>query len=396
MLIELFVGNKMKIVHLCLANFYIEGFGYQENLLPKFHKQMGYEVEVITSLFTFDENGKGCFLKKGGTYINEHGIKITRLEYKNKRLSKILRQYVGTYEAICESNPDIIFIHGCQFLDIKYVIKYVKRYPHVKVYVDNHADFSNSARNYLSNYILHRIIWRYCAHLIEPYTSKFYGVLPARVDFLKDVYNIPQEKIELLVMGADDEEVEKAKDENVRKLIRSKYNIKQNDFLIVTGGKIDNAKKQTLLLMEAIKRIKNENVKLLIFGSVINDLKDKFNSLVDGEKVQYIGWVHSSDSYKYFAAADLVVFPGRHSVFWEQVVGLGIPMVVKYWRGTTHVDLGGNCKFLYNDSADEIYEVLLSLINNKNEIFKMKEVAETKGMKYFSYKNIALKAIQKT
>ena len=89
---------------------------------------------------------------------------------------------------------------------------------------------------------MHKIIWRKFAHLIEPYTTKFYGVLPARVDFLKNVYKLPEEKVELLVMGADDEKVKEAKNPNVKKEIRKKYNIKPGDFLIVTGGKIDYAK----------------------------------------------------------------------------------------------------------------------------------------------------------
>lgn len=228
-----------------------------------------------------------------------------------------------------------------------------------------------------------------CAHQIEPYTTKFYGVLPARVDFLKEVYGIPEEKVDLLVMGADDEKVKEAKSENVRKVIRDKYHIKQDDFLIITGGKIDNAKKQTLLLMEAVKNIENKKVKLIVFGSVINELKEEVNKLADGEKIQYIGWINSEDSYKCFAASDLVVFPGRHSVFWEQVVGLGIPIIVKYWEGTTHVDIGGNCKFLHNDSVLEIREMISQIIHNPEEYRTMKGVAQTKGMDTFSYMNIA-------
>ena len=37
----------------------------------------------------------------------------------------------------------------------------------------------------------------------------------------------------------------------------------------------------------------------------------------------------SKDSYDYFEASDLVVFPGCHSVMWEQVTGQGKPMLVK-------------------------------------------------------------------
>lgn len=384
----------MKILHLCLANFYIDNYSYQENIIPKFHKNMGLEVEIIASLVSFDENGKGCLLKNGGSYINEYGIPVTRLEYKNSRISKKLRQYKGTYNEILKANPDIIFIHGCQFLDIKFVVDYVKQHPDVKIFVDNHADFSNSARTFLSKYILHSLIWRYCAHLVEPYTTRFYGVLPARVDFLKNIYKLPEEKVELLVMGADDEKVEEANNPDVKKEIRRRYDIESDDFLIITGGKIDQAKKQTLLLMQAVKEIERRDVKLIVFGSVVEELKAEVDRFLDTDKVQYIGWVNSEDSYRYFAAADLVVFPGRHSVFWEQVAGLGVPMIVKYWEGTTHVDLGGNVKFLYDDNKDEIKQIIESLICDKSEYSKMKKISAEEGLRKFSYFNIAKRSIE--
>lgn len=384
----------MKILHLCLGNFYIDNYSYQENMLSKFHKEMGLDVEIIASLVSFDENGKQCLLEGARQYTNEYGIPVTRLEYKNLIFSKRLRIYKGTYKAIELAKPDIIFIHGCQFLDIYQVVKYIKNNPHVKVYVDNHADFSNSARNFFSKNILHKIIWRHCAQIIEPYTTKFYGVLPARVDFLKDIYKVPEEKVDLLVMGADDGKVEEAKNIDLIQQIREKHGIKPGDFLIVTGGKIDNAKRQTLLLMKAVKRIKKENVKLIVFGSIIEELKEQVMELVDNDKIQYIGWINAEDSYKYFASSNLVVFPGRHSVFWEQVAGLGIPMVVKYWSGTTHVDLGGNCLFLYKDTIDEIYKVLINIIEDKNLYKKMRDIAEKEGMKHFSYRMISSSAIE--
>lgn len=379
----------MKILHLCLGNFYIDNFSYQENLLSKFHKKLGYDVEIIASTFTFDNSGKGYYTNIPKCYINKDGIFVTRL--KNKFIKK-LGIFMGTYEAIKKSNPDIIFIHGLQFLDIIHVIRYIKLNKNVKIFVDNHADFLNSATNWLSRNILHKLIWRLCAKMIEPYTIKFYGVLPARVDFLKNVYKIPEEKIELLLMGAEDEKVNIAKDPNIKKAIRSKYDIKEDDFLIMTGGKIDKNKWQTLLLMEAVKKISNSKVKLIIFGSVINELRDKFESLIDDEKIKYAGWISSDDSYNYFAASDLVVFPGKHSVFWEQVAGLGIPMIVKYLPGITHIDYGGNIEFLYNDSAIEIKDKIEKIIVDKNKYFKMKKRAEDISI-FFMYSKIAEKSL---
>ena len=385
----------MKVVHLCLASFFPDGYAYQENMLPKFHKQLGYDVEVIASRETFDEHGKAALYDGPRKYRNEFDIPVTRLDYKEPlKIYRKMRRYVGTEKALESANPDVLFIHGCQFLDIDKVVTYLRVHKGVTVYVDNHADFSNSATNWVSKNVLHKGIWKRCAHKIEPYTEKFYGVLPVRVDFLKNIYGLPAEKCELLVMGADDELVEKAKSSGARERIREQYGIKEDDFLIMTGGKIDQWKTQTLLLMQAVQNIKKDNVRLIVFGSVTQELMDQVKALADGTKVQYIGWVLSKDSYDYFEAADLVVFPGRHSVMWEQVTGQGKPMLVKDWPGTHHVDIGGNVRFLTKDSVEEIQEEIVRLLDNPDEYRKMKEVAESTGMKVFSYKDISERSIQ--
>ena len=161
----------------------------------------------------------------------------------------------------------------------------------------------------------------------------------------------------------------------------------------MTGGKIDSAKVQTLQLMEAVARIKEQRVKLIVFGSVTPELLEQVKNRCVENKVFYIGWVTSDESYKYFAAADLVVFPGRHSVFWEQVAGIGIPMLCKYWEGTTHVDLGGNVEFLKENSVTEIEEKIEELVACPEKYNMMKKAAIEKGMETFSYRKIAERAL---
>lgn len=383
----------MRITHLCYSGFADE-FSYQENLLSKYHKINGHEVSIITSTQTLDTNGNVKYLNQPIEYKNLDGITIIRLGFKRPiRISKKLRRLTGTYNAIAQTKPDVLFIHGCQFLDMKIVVKYIEKHPGIRVYVDNHVDFSNSARNWFSLNLLHKGLWRYTAQLILPYVNKFYGVLPARVEFLENIYKIPKEKIELLVMGADDEKVKEALDPKIRNEIREKYRIKEKDFLIMTGGKIDAAKKQTINLMKAINKLANPHVKLIVFGSIIPELKEEIEKQTS-QYAQYIGWVESKNTTRYYAAADLVVFPGRHSVFWEQVVGLGKPMICKSWEGTKHVDLGGNVIFLNEGSTEEIYNVISNLLNNYSLYVKMKTIAEKDGMQIFSYKNIAKRSIE--
>lgn len=385
----------MKILHICLTGPYTENLNYQENMLTKFQSENTNDrVYVIASQFFWNREGKvEKKLKK--TYINRNGVKIFRLSikrFKNKNVFfryKLFNDFENTVNSI---SPDIIFVHNLQFFDILKLIKYKKRNTNCRIIVDNHSDFSNSARNFISK-LFYLIVWRYIAKRINPYVEKFYGVLPARVDFLENIYGLPQKKCELLLMGADDEKVLEAQDPKERMNIRMKYGIDDNDFLLITGGKIDMWKKQTLFLMDAVASINNPKIKLIVFGSVSPDLKEDVRKRCIEHKIQYIGWLDAGDSYKYFASADLVVFPGRHSVFWEQVVGQGIPMICKYWEGTTHIDLGGNVLFIKEDSINEIASCIKKVINDNQLYKRMKTVAVDKGMKSFSYKKISDKSL---
>lgn len=379
----------MRILHIMLSCFYIDNFSYQENLLPKYHFQSGNEVKIVASNFTFNNNGEGVYLKGRHTYNNEFGISVVRVEFAKNIFSKLFKKYSNLQKELIKFNPDIIFVHGCQFLDLKKIVKYVKKNSNVKLFIDNHADFNNSGKNWLSKHILHGIIWKHLAHKALPYTKMFYGVTPARVDFLTDVYKLPKEKVRLLPLGADDEIVKKALNPAVKVEKRKLYNLSDKDFVIITGGKIDKNKSQIIDFMGTINKCDN-SAKLLVFGSVTEELKEKFDAQIS-DKVKYIGWKKSEEIYYEFAAADLVVFPGLHSVLWEQAVGMGKPCIFKYIKGFNHVDLGGNCLFFEKDDIEEYKLKVYEAIKN---IDKMKAIAEQKGIEIFSYSEIAKKSIE--
>lgn len=383
----------MRIVHLCLAGMITEGWSYQENMLIKYHMLMGHEVSVITTQWIRVEKRIEKIPKND--YTGEYGARYLRLPISNKdRINNRFKRFSGIEKALDDCDPEVLFIHGLQFPDSRKIAKYLSAHPGIVTYVDNHSDYSNSGKKWLSRNLLHKGLWRHCAHKINPYVKKFYGVLPVRVDFLRDVYKLPAEKCELLVMGTDDELAEKAKTSGARERIREKYGIAADDFLIMTGGKMDQWKTQTILLMQAIRNINRDHVKLIVFGSVSSELMDQVTALADGKQVQYIGWIQSKDSYEFFEASDLVVFPGRHSVLWEQAAGQGKPLIVKDWPGTHHVDLGGNVRFLYHDTVEEIQEEIERLIDDPEIFDRMVSVAQEKGMKAFSYKEIAKRAIE--
>lgn len=381
----------MKILHICVGGPYTDDWNYQENMLTKYQTREGHDVSLIAAKWAWGNSGKIKEVPECD-YVNGVGVRIYRLPIKgNKDVFYRYKRFIGFYETIEKVSPEVIFVHNVQFFDIDQIVRYAKTHK-VMIYADNHADFSNSARTFLAK-IFYKTIWRYYAQLIEPYTIKFFGVLPSRVVFLQDIYGLPKEKCELLVMGGDDELIDAAQKTEVKMDIRNRYRIKEDDFLIVTGGKIDKFKTQTLLLMQAVKSIQNPKVKLLVFGSVDDEYKEEILRLSEEKNISFVGFIQAEESYQYFASADLVVFPGRHSVYWEQVVAQGIPMLCKYWDGTTHVDIGGNVEFLMEDSTDLIKEKLLELIDNPVRYEDMKQKANGKGKEAFSYKTIARKSV---
>lgn len=91
-----------------------------------------------------------------------------------------------------------------------------------------------------------------------------------------------------------------------------------------------------------------------MFGTIAPEILDYINGLLKSPNVIFVGWLSADQILDYFIMADLIVFPGTHSVLWEQAVGTGTPTIYKYWDEMTHMDIGGNCMFLKEDSAEEI------------------------------------------
>lgn len=388
----------MQIVHVNIACFYIEGLGYQENILPRIHKQMGYDVTVITVQTCLGES----YAKLAGdrpvcSYYNKDGVEVVILpdnRVANKYQRMFVRRSNGLYEKLKEKSPDIIYIHGIQAFDILDVLRYKKKHPEIHLFADQHGDYYNMPVDTWKKYLYQRWIMGYIARKTAKLADRFWGVTPWRVDYLINVYKIPRNKVGLLVMGGDDNFIDLSRKKEYREQLCKELKFELDDFIIVTGGKIDRTKK-IHLLTEAVKRLPLR-CKLVIFGRPDEEMEPYFAQLPS--KICFIGWIPSDEAYRYFLASDLAVFPGTHSVLWEQSVACGLPGIFKHWPGMNHVDVGGNAILLDEPEEDTKYVDLLeqtisNLMDRNSDYEKMCWVAREKGVKEFSYKEIARKAI---
>lgn len=381
----------MKILHIAASAPYNDYWGYQDNLLPKYHKKLGHDVTIITTN-TMHKDGK-IVETDCADYVLNDGVRVIRLakkDYHQRALTNMnARLEIKKY--LDEIKPDFIFHHGLVSSTIFEAIEYKKKNPKCIIVQDNHLDYNIGRESKTWKDKIIRAFYRNINRKSTPYVSCVYGVTPWRKIYAEDFFKIPSNKTDVLIMGADDEKIDFINRDNIRKSIRQKYSVNDKDFLIVTGGKID-AKKKIHQLMKACENI--DNVKLLIFGQVLDDIKDEFNDLIkENGNIIYIGWINSDKVYDYFFAADLVFFPGQHSVLWEQACASKVPCVFEKWDGMEHVNNGGNSDFITPVTIKTIKEKINEL-NYTSKYYEMKAVAESQATDIYLYSNIAKKSLE--
>lgn len=356
---------------------------------------LGHEVEIVASTETYLSSGRLGYIKHS-SYINENGIPVTRIPYAGwlpKKISSKLRIYKGLAAILHRFKPEIIFLHDVQFLSVYTLRKYVKS-NQVVLIADSHTDFINSAKTWVSREILHKVIYRHCVKIIDPYIVKYFGTLPVRSKFLHDVYKIPKDKIDLLVFGADDSDYTIEDEPGIRLRRRKELNIDETDFVVITGGKIDR-RKNIHILLRALQNNPIPNVKVILFGKITDEVSNEIKeSIKNMPNLVYLSWLDSKSIYEVLMAADLAFFPGTHSVLWEQAVGVGLPCVFKKWELIDHVDVGGNCIFIEDATESSIINTLSKLIADKELYNMLKSKAKRLGPQKFTYSKIAAYSLQ--
>lgn len=380
----------MKIVHIAPNAPYNEGWSYQENLLPKYQKKIGHEV--ILYITNLEHKGGGLVKCPCTDSITADGFRVVRKEKRSSHyfLAMGILTEIDIYDDLVRERPDFIFYHGLIDATIFQVTQYKKKInPACVIVQDNHYDSNNGFNLHSLKGFIKRNL---CSHVFKSnmrYISKVYGVTPARKIYAQKVFGVPSQMSDVLIMGADDEELLAAKERNKRAQIRSRYSVKEEEFLIVTGGKIDRGK-NIHQLMKAVNEL--SGVKLIVFGNVYDDIKDEFDSELS-EKVHWVGFIPSRESYDYFMASDIVIFPGQHSVLWEQACAAKVPCAFNYINGLEHLNNGGNSIFIEDITVEGLKKAILSLLWTP-KYYRMKSAAQSDKTDIYLYSKIAQKSLE--
>ncbi len=308
----------MKICHICLCGYFSENYGYQDNLMVEENLKSGHDVSVITSQFKWGEKGKVIKENKSIRYYDD-GLVIYRIPFIFKKLHLInnkIRKYKNLFKTLNIIQPDIIFVHGLQFVDLQQVIKYKKKNRNVKLYGDNHASYHNSSQNFISKYLLHNTIYRYYIKKYQNYFKKIFNVTFDCEKYFIESYKVTENLHYLPLCG---KKVHHLDIENNRKKIRKELNIDDSTIVYIHAGKLEQDKK-TIETMKIFEKYNNNN-KMIIVGSVKENIRSEFETIINKSKnIIYIGWVTSDDLIKYLCASDIFVQLGSQSILFQQAI----------------------------------------------------------------------------
>lgn len=387
----------MNIVHIAPNAPYNDGWGFQENLLPKYHAKLGHRVTLIVT--NRMHTPEGIQETEPDSYRSRDGFDVITLpyvRYPERHMTNVFAK-LDVYGLLQQLEADFVFYHGLLSATIFDVIRYRKARTGnglpCWVVQDNHLDYNigNVPKTFKQKLL--RTYYRLLNSRSQRHIDRIYGVTPWRKQYAEDYFRISPAKTDVLIMGADDEKIDFANREQIRARIRAQYHISDGDFVIVTGGKIDE-KKKIHILMEACGQL--PGVKLLVFGSVAEPMKQTYQALLDRySNITSIGWVDADKVYDYYFAADLVCFPGQHSVLWEQACAAKVPCVFARWPGMDHVNNGGNSDFFEEITCEAIGDKIRQLLFT--EAYKqMKSVAESDATDIYLYSRIAEKSLEQS
>jgi hypothetical protein len=376
----------MRILHLMLSCFYIDGANYQENIIPLMNKREGHDVKIIASTEVFVKDNILGYIQPS-EYETSDGIQVIRLPYKkiiNNTVSRKFRAYPKLYAYIDAFNPDIILFHGAAGWALNTAAKYKKNNPNVKLYVDSHEDKYNSARGFVSRLVLYECFYNRILRKNINQIDKLLYITRDTYNFNRNVYKIDDEKLRFFPLGgivADEDERLK-----LRKKIRSELNLQENDILCIHSGKMDS-EKRTIEILNGFSAFEGKNVKLLIIGTAEKSIEEeiKRHAKVD-DRILYLGWLKSEVLQQYLMASDLYIQLGSQSATMQQALCNGCVVAVYPFESHTFL-LKDNAYYI--ESSKEITQLLEKISINANELNEKQKNSFNFAKKTLDYKVIS-------
>ncbi len=318
----------MRIAHVCLSCFYVDGFAYQENELVRQHVKDGHEVTVIASTESFGEDRRLTYVEPS-TYVGRDGAQVIRLPYRRflpHKLMRKLRMHPAVLSHLQRIRPEVILFHGLCGWELYAVARYKKENPAVRLYVDSHEDAYNSARGFVSKHFLHRLYYAWIIARCRRHFEKILCVSLETMDFVRTMYGVPVEQLEFYPLGGrvfDDPEYLVRRERG-----RRDAGVEPEQVLLLQTGKM-GLRKKLVESLNAFARTPGEHLRLVLAGSIYEELRSQAEAIIASDsRIRFLGWRTSEALADLLCAADVYVQPGTQSATMQMALCARCPVIL--------------------------------------------------------------------
>lgn len=385
----------MKIVH--IETYFQPQLGYQLFFLAREQQKFGHKVSIITSdrygsFRNYDETTKPILgdrkLKKTGRFI-ERGIETYRLKTLFEHGNQLLM--VGINGLVKKLNPDIIHVHGVIVATNWPILFNKKKCP---VIFDCHATYDVFNLDRIDKKLFFWFTKRFILPKLINYGDNFIGVSEESCELMKKEYKIPNEKIDYISLGADEELF--SFNDKKRKNIREKLFVKPGEILIVHVGKLVKEKEPHILIKACLPLFnKYQNLKLLIVGNGPEDYINKMKSMIKNHE-KHIIWLDRVEQKilpEIYSGSDIAVWPAECSMTMIEASSTKLPIIVAEHEAIkTRVKNNNGFTFQRGDYK-QLSTIIEKLIKNEKLRKEMGENGRILIEKELSWKNIAIQTI---
>lgn len=323
----------MKVVHITAGGPFTEECGYQENMLATLCSDLGHEVTIIARTDRWS-NGIIEYVEPCNRELS-NGVRLIRLPLRFCRIKGLayrLVKMVGLINALRRIRPDRIMVHGMGNFAMVDACIYKEHYDkQCVILADSHVDDLNSGRNWLSNNVLHGILYKYNLRIVKQTVDRFIATSDRAKQFCVNHYGLEPSLIEVWPLGgilASRIEIRES-----RQSIRKAFRIPDEAVLFIHTGKLSR-EKRTSTILEAMSEVTSPDIRLIIAGSAPDDVRAEIELKCEIDKrVLFCGWVNSNELVRLFQASDVYLQPGTGSASFQEALCSGCAAIADLRQG---------------------------------------------------------------
>lgn len=353
------------------ADWYSEGMGYMENVIPRRFAELGHDVYLISSTMqvygdhAFYDDVYGKFLGKaildpGETVVE--GVKVIRLPiscwWKRFKIAK------GRTRLIRSLDPDIVYAWDPRSYQTV-MISLAAWFSRFKLFTGNHtvASVYPAYYSYKSWSTYQRLYLRLSDTLFGWVsglrTSTCFSATPDACEIAHRFFGLPESKVKHLPLGLDTHLFRPRStedDEQSRQTVRSQLGIAPDELLCIYTGRLTEGKNPHCLA-QAITLLRKGGYK---FRAIFLGEGEQREAIEREDGCVVKPFAPYRELAKYYRAADIGVWPRQESISMTDAAACALPIIVSNRMKAVERVNGNGATYDENDAQD-LMRALLEL-----------------------------------